>query len=520
MAASSRAAGYIRVSDESQIDTNSLEAQRREIARYCERQGYRLVRFYADEGVSAHTEQIERRPQLLALLDAASRGEFDVAIVHTLDRWSRNVGVQRQALQRLGDAHVGFASVTESIDFATPAGRLMLTMIGGVSEFFSDQLGVHVSKSKKVRAEGGLPAGNVPFGYRANPESGVAEQVPGEASAVAGAFERRAAGDTNGAIADWINAQGFTTRTGRLFTAHAIKDMLNTRFYAGVVGYRGNEYPGRHVGIVDEDLYERVQQRRRRDRRPRRQRVGPPSVLHGMLHCGNCGSALHSDRTHAGYPLYRERHGRPCGTNGRAIVAHRVDEQIGEIVSSVELRPDWRKRMAEYAVSDEGPSLTVLRSQRLRLGRVYADGTLPEAEYRGRLAEIDARIRARTAPSEPTLGDAAELFGDIPALWEEAGPEERRRLVAPLIERVYVDIESKRVGAFTPSPAFRSLLAAATQRRSQSRAVILSPDETRSPEIMAWWRRGRLWLQDLQPPALIHAGPAQWSAYGLVWQLR
>lgn len=144
-----RAAGYIRVSDESQVETNSLEAQRREIARHCERQQYELVRFYSDEGVSAHTEQIERRPQLVALLEDASRGQFDVVIVHTLDRWARNVGVQRQALQRLGDAHVGFASVTESIDFTTPAGRLMLTMIGGVSEFFSDQLGVHVAKSKK-----------------------------------------------------------------------------------------------------------------------------------------------------------------------------------------------------------------------------------------------------------------------------------------------------------------------------------------------------------------------------------
>ena len=70
--------------------------------------------------MSAHTEQIERRPQLPALLDDASRGEFDVAIVHTLDRWSRSVGIQRQARQRLGDANVGFASVTESIDFTTP----------------------------------------------------------------------------------------------------------------------------------------------------------------------------------------------------------------------------------------------------------------------------------------------------------------------------------------------------------------------------------------------------------------
>ena len=327
MGARIRAAGYVRVSDESQVETNSLEAQRREIARYCERHRYELSRLYSDAGVSAHTEQIERRPQLLALLDDAARGHFDVVVVHTLDRWSRNVGVQRQALQRLGNAHVGFASVTESIDFTTLAGRLMLTMIGGVSEFFSDQLGVHVSKSKKVRAENGYPVGPVPFGYLIDADSGIATEVPDEAAAVRGMFERKAAGDTNGQIGNWLNATGFRTRTGRMFTAHTVKDMLRCRFYVGVVQYKGNEYPAQHTAIVDEALYERVQQRRR-ERQPRRQRVGPASVLHGMIRCGRCGSPMHSDRNHFGYPMYRERHGRPCDTNGRSVMARRVDEQI------------------------------------------------------------------------------------------------------------------------------------------------------------------------------------------------
>ena len=70
-----------------------------------------------------------------------------------LDRWARNVGVQRQALQRLGDAKVSFASATEDFDFTSPDGRLFLTMIGGVAEFFSDKRGVHVSKSQRQRAE-------------------------------------------------------------------------------------------------------------------------------------------------------------------------------------------------------------------------------------------------------------------------------------------------------------------------------------------------------------------------------
>ena len=92
-----RVAAYIRVSDESQIEGYSLEAQRTEIGRWCERRGHELVAVYAEEGVSAHSERIERRPELMRLLSDGCR-VFDLAVVHTLDRSARNVSVQRQAL--------------------------------------------------------------------------------------------------------------------------------------------------------------------------------------------------------------------------------------------------------------------------------------------------------------------------------------------------------------------------------------------------------------------------------------
>lgn len=105
-----------------------MDAQRKEIGRWSKQHGLDLIAIYAEEGRSAHTEKIHRRPQLARLLKDAEAGAFDIVVVHNIDRWSRNVGVQCKALQRLGDANVGFASVAEDIDFTTPAGRLLLTI--------------------------------------------------------------------------------------------------------------------------------------------------------------------------------------------------------------------------------------------------------------------------------------------------------------------------------------------------------------------------------------------------------
>ena len=129
------AVGYIRVSTEDQTQGYSLDAQRAEIERYCKREGYELVRIYSDAGKSAHTDKISKRPQFERLLRDAEQRQFDVVVVHTVGRWARNMRVQIEALQILGDARVGFASVTENIDYTTPEGRLMLTMMGGFAEF-------------------------------------------------------------------------------------------------------------------------------------------------------------------------------------------------------------------------------------------------------------------------------------------------------------------------------------------------------------------------------------------------
>ena len=97
----------------------------------------------------------------MRLLQEAKQGKFDIVVVHTLDRWARNIGVRRLALQWLGECKTGFASVREDFDYTSPNGRMLMNMLGAYAEFFSDQLAVHVRKAQRHRASLGLPIGPV-----------------------------------------------------------------------------------------------------------------------------------------------------------------------------------------------------------------------------------------------------------------------------------------------------------------------------------------------------------------------
>ena len=107
------------------------------------------------------------------------------------------------------------------------------------------------------------------------------------------------------------------------------------------------------------------------------------------------------------------------------------------------------------------------------------------------------------------MGEAAALFSDLGALWDEATAEEQRRLVSTLVERVYIDIESRRIGAITPAPAFRSLLEEALEQSGRSACVLLRAELANQPELWTWWRRGRIRVR--LPVQL----PPIWGAYTL-----
>lgn len=255
-----RAASYSRVSTEEQVEGLSLAAQQRGVREYCIAKGWGEPDKFVDEGRSAHTEAIDKRPALQRLLKECQEGIYDVVVVYSLDRWSRNLMVTLQTFNALAKNGVAFASVTENIDYSSPEGRLFVAMLGAFAQYFSDSLAKHTRKGIDERVHQGRPAGPIPFGY-AKGEDGVPVAVENEGAAVIKAFEMKVRGRTNAHIASWLNEQGLRTREGNRFTHFAVRDLLANPFYTGRLRFRDQIVPGRHQSLIDITLYDAVQAR-------------------------------------------------------------------------------------------------------------------------------------------------------------------------------------------------------------------------------------------------------------------
>ena len=73
------------------------------------------------------------RPELHRLLDHLREG--DTVVVWKLDRLSRSLKDVLHIMERIAEAGAGFRSLTENIDTTTPAGRMMMQMVGCFAEF-------------------------------------------------------------------------------------------------------------------------------------------------------------------------------------------------------------------------------------------------------------------------------------------------------------------------------------------------------------------------------------------------
>jgi len=195
--------------------------------------------------------------------------------------------------------------VTQDFNTTTSLGRLTLNILLSfaqferelISERTRDKLGAARRKGKWI---GGKPV----LGYDVDPHGQRLLVNAAEAESVREIFS---IADQTGSLATTLqkmNARGLTTkdwtsragthRVGRPFPKGILRTLLGNVLYKGSICHKGTVYPGEQPALVDEHLWERVNERLLHNggHQAGRAHSKQEAFLSGLLYCGQCGSLL------------------------------------------------------------------------------------------------------------------------------------------------------------------------------------------------------------------------------------
>lgn len=470
-----RAALYARVSDEEQVEGYSLDAQRRAFRDFAESQEWDVYREYVEEGVSARTDDVAKRPLFQEVMKDALAHKFDVLIVHKLDRFARNARITLEYLEKLEKAGIGFVSISEQMDFSTPIGKVILANLAAFGQYYSDNLSSEVKKGMGERVKQGRWVGPVPFGYIKGDDA-LLKVIPEEAEMVQRAFEMYASGNyTDQQIATWCNQTGHKPRSRRrdkgernyIWARCSVRDMLKNPFYTGKLKYQDETLPGQHTPIISQALFDAVQVVRKQHF------IGPATfapryrtyLLKGLLRCVHCGGKVWAQHVGKGLEYYREQNsarGINC-PNGNAY--HRVevlDEQVCLLVENLQLPASWRDLVQELLDSGDERDSTAKEHNRLeaKLKRIkfqFREGDIDQAEYQQEIALTKAALQAVQAAPDSQLIQLGDHIEGLVEAWAAATKEERHQLISMMLDTVYVDMEAGKIAGVKPKPEFLPL---------------------------------------------------------------
>lgn len=301
-----RVAAYCRVSTEKEDQLHSLQNQKDFFKDYAVKQGYELVRVYADEGLSG--TKLKNRHAFAELMEDAAAGRFERVFVKDVSRLSRNVVDFLQSVRRLRTLGVDCRFITSGMSLAD--GELTLTILAAVAQEESANLSKRVKFGKKKNAEQGRVP-NIIYGYDKAPGDYFSLRVNvHEAAVVRQIFAWYATGEYGtGRIARLLNDKGVRTKRACAWSQATVRRMLSHRIYIGEV-VNGKEYvadylTGRRekaeahewsivqnpdLAIIERDVFEKAQTilegRADTFTAGARQRQYP---LSGLLRCTCCG---------------------------------------------------------------------------------------------------------------------------------------------------------------------------------------------------------------------------------------
>lgn len=249
-----RAAIYVRVSTQYQVDRASLPVQRSELVNYAK---YALdipdFVIFEDAGYSAKNTD---RPDYQQMMARIRTGEFSHLLVWKIDRISRNLldfAAMYSELKQLG---VVFVSKNEQFDTSSAMGEAMLKIILVFAELERNMTAERVSAVFLSRANDGIwNGGKVPFGYAYDKQAKTFSILEDEAKTVRLIYALYESSKSLVTVSKALNERGIKTRSGSEWSPTTVHTMLSNPFYSGTYryNYRNESDPHHHVPKKKED---------------------------------------------------------------------------------------------------------------------------------------------------------------------------------------------------------------------------------------------------------------------------
>lgn len=447
-----RVGAYERVSTEEQaLRGASVSAQIENLTEYCEKNKYKIVDHYTDEGKSGSLPPL-KRPALQRLLEDVEAGKIDMILFTKLDRWFRSVK-EYFKVQEILDAHgVAWKAIHEDYDTTTANGRMAITIFLALAqnerEKTSERIKV-VFEHKRKNGEACFGGSRPPLGYRKyRDEAGVMrlEKDPELEDAIT-AFWKILKTEFNVKKA----ARHMLLVYGIERNEKAWYRIAHSEFYCGMHGDVEDFCPP----YVSREDWLLVQERTTGTRAPAGDRV---YLFSGLLICPKCGRvmcATYDTKTYKSgpkeYKFYRCRgkatrrceHGQTYSE--RKLEKHLLawlDTYLADEIARVELEARKPKKKPKTDVA-------ALKEQLRRLEVVYMAGNKSDEDYLREdreLKELIAKAEAEGPPPERDLAPLRQLLeSDFRSIYKTLDEGERKRFWQNIIKEIHLDPEEKRV---------------------------------------------------------------------------
>jgi len=223
-----RAAGYVRVSSQEQVEGTSLKAQEEQIRAYAMLKGIELVDLFIDAGVSGG-KPIADRPEGSLLVELVTSGQVQCVVVVKLDRAFRNTVDCLQTVTEWERAGVALHIIDlggNSIDTTSPAGRFMLTVLSAAAEMEWGMIRDRCNSGRASRKAQGFRVGEIPLGWKLGDDGRTLLENPDEQRVLSVIHDLRDRGLTLRAIADELNKLGYRAKKGGNWTHGQVQSVL------------------------------------------------------------------------------------------------------------------------------------------------------------------------------------------------------------------------------------------------------------------------------------------------------